>query len=276
MPGKKFLLFLLLAVAAAAVLTYQVRKGPIELLAPVNRALYFISGGLHGAYRSAAGFISDISANASEVKRLKKRLSQMKVRYEKARAGALEAAGLRALLGLKEHNPDYVATANIVARGADRWANTIAIDAGRSEGIRKNMIAIAPDGLVGKVVRVEPGYSLVLLITDARFAASIRLQPDDQEAIMAGTGDGCVLRYVTSDVKVTKGEEIVTSGLDGIFPDGIRAGKVSSVAEEGGFFQKISVAPSVNTSAIEEVTIVKRDESLSKIPNMGLTNETGP
>ena len=278
MRSKRSLLFVLLVVAAASVMTYQVRKGAIDPLAPVNKAFYGLSGGLQGAYRAVTGFFTDITANSHRVKVLTKRLQDMKARYEKAEAGALEAARLKALLDLKQHSPQYVATANVVARGAGRWANTFTIDAGREEGIQKNMIAITPDGLAGKVIRAEKGYSLVLLVTDARFAAAVRLGPGGQEAILAGSGaNDCILKYVTYDIKVNKGDKVATSGLDGLFPDGINAGQVSKVVEETGFFRRITVKPAVDTSDIEQVTIIKKDPSLPPVPGQGQqTDETHP
>lgn len=274
MPGKKVLLFILLVVAVISAMTYQVRKGAIDPLAPVNRAFYGFSGSLQGAYRAFTGFFVDISANSSRVKELKKQLLEMKARYEKASAGASETQRLKALLDLKEHTPQYVATANVVARGAGRWANTFTIDAGREQGIQKDMIAVAPEGLVGKVIRAENGYSLVLLITDARFSAAVRLMPGNQEAILSGSGaDDCILKYVTYDIKVAKGDAVTTSGLDGIFPEGVNAGRVSKVVDEEGFFRKIDVTPSADISSIEQVTIIKRDAALSAIPVMGNKDE---
>ncbi len=75
-----------------------------------------------------------------------------------------------------------------------------------------------------------------------------------------GRGDGdCSIKYVSKRAEVKIGERVVTSGLDGIFPEGLLVGYVSEVRkEEGEMFQLIKVLPAQDLNAIEEVVILRR------------------
>ncbi|MDA8169103.1 MAG: rod shape-determining protein MreC [Nitrospiraceae bacterium] len=259
MQGRRFLPLILLVIFTSALMTYQARKGSIDPLGPVNGFMYTISGGISGAFSSVSGFLGNFGYYAARAKDLEKENAALRNKLAQTAEIQKENERLRQLLDIKQHLPDYVASANVIARGAKRWANTFTIDAGSNEGIRKDMTVISPQGLAGKVIRVEPGYSLVLLINDVRFAASARLEQSRQEVIFSGTGGrDCELRYVTSDVKVNKGEVLVTSGLDGLFPEGIRVGYVKQVSDEDGFFRKVDVVPFADTTSLEEVAVISR------------------
>jgi rod shape-determining protein MreC len=60
-------------------------------------------------------------------------------------------------------------------------------------------------------------------------------------------------------------EVVLSSGLGGIFPKGLRIGTVSKVVKQDyGLFQEVEVAPSVDFSKLEEVLIIYRDNLLTE------------
>ena len=122
------------------------------------------------------------------------------------------------------------------------------------------MVAVTPLGPVGKVHRVFDNEASIILLTDVNSAVAVRLQSTRVGGILEGRGDGsCSLKYVSKTAEVEAGEKVVTSGLDGIFPEGILVGYVSEVKKEGGeMFQVIQVLPAQDLNAIEEVVILRR------------------
>lgn len=122
------------------------------------------------------------------------------------------------------------------------------------------MVAVTPLGPVGKVNRVFDTDASIVLLTDVNSSVAVRLQSSRVGAILEGTGDGtCSLKYVYKSAEVKTGERVVTSGLDGIFPEGLLVGYVSEVRKEDGeMFQLIRVLPAQDLNAIEEVVILKR------------------
>ncbi|MCX7913452.1 MAG: rod shape-determining protein MreC [Thermodesulfovibrionales bacterium] len=206
------------------------------------------------------GIFNNIFNAVKENEALKKELYELKI--ERQRYGEIlqENKRLKAILSLKESSLlSFHAVAKPVARGYDRLLNTIIIDKGKQDGIKKDMAVITTNGLAGKVYSVRDNYAEILLMKDPNFSVSVRLQKSRQEGVISGTGrDYCLLKYIPLEHKVEQGEAVITSGLDGIFPPGIPVGVVSSIgAKTADFFQYIEITPYQLDSKIEEVIILK-------------------
>jgi rod shape-determining protein MreC len=192
--------------------------------------------------------------------RLKAELDKLLRERQKYEEAFLENKRLKEILSLKEKEHRYVTSARVIARGPDQWSNTFVLDKGLPAGIQKDMTAITTKGLVGKISEVSNSYSYLLLLTDINFSATVRLQEGRMEGIISGTGlRKCQLKYIPYDEEVKKGDVLITSGLDSLFPKGIPVGYVSKVDKKGsGLFQNIEVTPFVNNRSIEEVAIITR------------------
>ncbi|HBH62858.1 MAG TPA: rod shape-determining protein MreC, partial [Nitrospiraceae bacterium] len=173
---------------------------------------------------------------------------------------ALENERLRSLLQLKSERADYVAAARVFARDPTNWFQIIWINKGLDNGIARNMVAVTPIGPVGKIHRVLKERSGIILITDVNSSVAVRLQNSRVEGILEGRGDNrCYLKYVAKDIEVAAGENVITSGLDGIYPEGLKIGYVSDVDKEGSeLFQLIVVAPSQDLNKVEDVVILRK------------------
>jgi rod shape-determining protein MreC len=179
---------------------------------------------------------------------------------QRYRETLLENKRLRDLLSLKENEYRYVSTARVIARGASPWSNTCVINKGLSDGITKDMTVITHKGLVGKISEVSDSHSLLLLLTDINFSTAARLQESRTEGVISGTGfRKCQLKYIPYEEKVEKGNIVITSGLDLLFPQGIPLGYVSKVNKAGtGIFQDVEVVPFEDNTKIEEIVIIKK------------------
>lgn len=172
----------------------------------------------------------------------------------------LENERLRKLLDLKSRRADYVTSAEVFARDPTNWFQSLWINKGETEGISKDMIAISPLGVVGKVQRALEKRSNILLITNINSIVSVRIQSSRVEGILEGKGNNrCSLEYVPQDVPVAEGEIVITSGLDGIYPEGLQVGYVTNVMKKAGeIFSVIEVAMMQDLNSIEEVIILKK------------------
>ncbi len=176
---------------------------------------------------------------------------------------ALETQRLQGLLAIREaYRADFLA-ARVVGRDTGNWFKTILIDRGSSSGIRKNLPVIAPDGLVGRVLDVTPGMSKVQLITDPVSAAGGLLQRTRVTGVVFGNlGAGLTVRYLPQLADVVVGDEMITSGLGGVFPKGIPVGRVATVERRSGaLFQEASLQPKVDLSRLEEVLILLQPDT---------------
>jgi rod shape-determining protein MreC len=259
MPRKKTL-FIIVVIFSFVFMTYQSRKGH-------TLSVNFISGPLNSLH-SASNSLSEaikrpfrmMALREQENIELKKKIGKLLLEEARSREVLLENKRLKELLSLREHKKNYIASAQVIARGTDNWTHTLLIDKGAGDGVSKDMTAITPRGLAGKITGVSSSYSHILLLTDINFSVSVRLQGNRTEGVLSGTGSRkCVLKYVPFDEEVRVGDIVITSGLDMLFAPGIPVGYVSKVEKKGrsGDFQYIEVRPFQDSARMEEVIIVK-------------------
>lgn len=260
MSFRRFFPLLALLAISITLMTYQSNKGNLSGLFFIGDPLNYLSSIFHSLFVSVKKPFDKMALRDEDNKRLREEINKLLLERQGYRDIFLENQRLREILALKGREKRYVATARVISRGSDRWANAVVIDKGSSSGISKNMAVITAKGLVGKVSSVSPGFANVLLITDIAFSAAVKIQETRKDDIVSGTGDGnCILKYTLHEEAINKGAAVITSGLDDLFPAEIPVGTVSSVSRNNsGIFQQVEVKPSADLSALDEVTIIKR------------------
>ncbi len=185
---------------------------------------------------------------------------------------SLETQRLQGLLAIRDTSRADFLAARVVGRDTSNWFKTILIDRGSRAGIRRNLPVIAPDGLVGRVLEVTPILSKVQLITDPVSAAGGLVQRTRVAGVVFGNlGAGLVVRYLPQLADVAVGDEMITSGLGGVFPKGIPVGRVASVERRSGaLFQEATLQPKVDLSRLEEVLILLQPDTPAGVEAGGL------
>ena len=141
----------------------------------------------------------------------------------------------------------------------ERWTRTVMIDKGSSGGIEKDHGAIASGGVVGRIIEVNAGSSRVLLTTDLRSNIDVIIERSRVKGVVEGNGtDGLVMKYVRQVDEVQVGDQVITSGLSGVFPKGLVVGEVTRVEKSGdNFFKHVEVRPAVDLGKLEEVLVLR-------------------
>lgn len=260
MPKKRLLLFLFIIISLIFI-TYQSNRSSLQPLEFINNLFSKFHEMTHTVKESITSQFKRMLLREEENKKLKTEIARLLTERQRYNEVFLENKRLKKLLLLKEKEPRYVATAHVIAKGTDQWSNTLIIDKGLSDGIKKDMSVITHRGLVGKITKVDDSLSYLLLLTDINFSSAARLQKSRVEGVLSGTGFiKCKLKYIPYEEHVEKGDIIITSGLDKFFPKGLPIGYVSKVKKEGtGLFQDIEVIPFEDTAKIEEVVIIQRE-----------------
>jgi rod shape-determining protein MreC len=260
MQDIHFRLYTALVLACVFLMTWQVFSGPLKPFAFVGTGTAHLNNLVDSVSHGTGEFITNAFRAEAEIARLRRELEDVRLLEQRYRETTLENERLRELLNLGEPEYQRVTAARVIGRGGSRWQRAVRIDKGAADGIRTEMVVITPDGLAGKVVEVEDGYSVVLLVDDPRFGVAVRMQSTRAEAIVRGAGQGHGrLKYVPRDGDVAVGEALVTSGLDALFPRGLGVGNVTGVTEpEQGIFASVDVTPYVDTAKLEEVLVVTR------------------
>lgn len=154
--------------------------------------------------------------------------------------------------------------AEVTAQNVSDFAATVSIDKGRDQGVQQDDPVIGPGGLIGEVVTATHTTATVRLLTDGKSRIGVSFGRQ-QEATLDGVGANKALEieYVPSTAAVTKGELIVTSGLQGAeFPPGIPVAKVTSVSSVVGAADKqVTARPLADLTGLTYVEVIQWNPS---------------
>jgi rod shape-determining protein MreC len=167
---------------------------------------------------------------------------------------------LRRLLDLKERSLYESLASSVIAREPSNWFHLIILDKGEKWGVKEGSIAITPEGLVGRVIKVNKNSSQVLLITDPGSEIGALVQRSRIQGVIQGRGRYLILKYLPLEADVREGDLILTSGLEGgLFPKGLTIGRVKKIEtpHPQDLFLKIVVTPEANLSSLEEILVLK-------------------
>src|SRR5579864_1399672 len=166
----------------------------------------------------------------------------------------VENADLRNLLSMKARTgPGALIPVTVIARDDTPYVQAITIDHGAA-------VVITHQGLVGLVVKVDPTSSKVRLINDLNSSVSVRLQTESRTTgVLRGQSQGnlMVIAYISQTDVVSEGDVVLTSGLGGIYPEGLVVGKVSRVdRRDADPFQAAIVEAAVDMSKLERLYVL--------------------
>jgi rod shape-determining protein MreC len=221
--------------------------------AEVQRAATSVINGVRNTW---SGYIALRQVRA-ENDALRSEVADLRIRLQEQRALAERARAFSDLLDLRTKTELQTAAAEIIGSGATPDFRTVTIDKGSSQGLKQDMAVLAPGGVVGRVVISSPRAAKVQLLTDRNAAAGALIERSRAQGVIVGLGDDRLrLDYVSEVADVVKGDIVVTSGIDGIFPKGFIIGTVVDVQKAGGAYREIVVQPAVDFSKLEEVLVV--------------------
>jgi rod shape-determining protein MreC len=140
---------------------------------------------------------------------------------------------------------------------------SIVLNKGSQDGVRKDMVVLDKRGrLVGRVINpVTLRQARVQLVTDKESGVGVLSERQRVVGILTGYAEGkCLMKYVFRTNKdIGEGEEVSTSGFEGIYPSGIPVGKIISITEDATLFKKIIVEPYLDFSELDEVAVFTID-----------------
>lgn len=162
------------------------------------------------------------------------------------------------LLAIRES----VLVAQVIGLDASNFYKSLVIDKGALDGLKKNMVVLDGKGhLVGRTVEpISLKEAKVQLITDTRSGIGVFTQKRVMGVLTGDARGRCSLNYILATTKdISMGEEVVTSGFDGIFPSGIKVGKIISITESDPLFKRVKVQPYFDFRQLYQVAVVKID-----------------
>ncbi len=158
---------------------------------------------------------------------------------------------------------ENILVAQVIGFDASNFYKSAVINKGSLDGLKKDMIVLDKNGsLVGRIINpVALKESRVQLITDNESGVGVFSQSKEVMGILSGDDKGyCFLEYIHVTTEgIYEGEDIITSGKDGLFPSGIKVGKIVSITTSTSLFKQVKVKPYFDIRDLDQVAVIMRD-----------------
>jgi rod shape-determining protein MreC len=198
----------------------------------------------------------------AENRRLRDEAQRLRVESLRVSEVDEENRRLRRLLQLKEALPLETISGEIIGREWGGWVRSLTVNRGRSSRVVRLTAVIGPDGLIGRIVDVRGGSSVVQVLTDPASTVGAHVVRTRTPGIIEGEPRGTIrFKYMARDgAGMQVGDMVVTSGLGGLFPRGIPIGRIRSIDDRGSaLFHYAQIAPAVDFARIDEVLLLTGD-----------------
>jgi rod shape-determining protein MreC len=252
----------IIAGVCLVLLTLQMRGragGASEVLAVLTTPVQTVLARINRATLGVWGTYRDWKNVRTENRRLRDEAQRLRVEALRVTETAAENDRLRRLLTLKQSLPLETMAGEIIAREWGGWVRSLTINRGRGDSVARLTAVIAPDGLVGRVVDVRAGSSIVQVLTDPASTVGAHVVRTRTPGIVEGEPRGTLrFKYMARDGgNLQIGDMVVTSGLGGLFPGGIPIGRVRSIDDRGAaLFSYAQLSPAVDFARIDEVLLL--------------------
>ncbi|MGK5631076.1 rod shape-determining protein MreC, partial [Streptomyces sp. URMC 123] len=262
------LLLVLLVAIAFALITVDIRGGEQSPLDGARQAAASAFGPVENGVAAAVdpignaiGAVRESGERHTRIGELERENAALKQRLGSDDRTRSRAAELDRMLKTAGAGQYAIKGAEVIAIGAAQgFSWTVTIDAGRDDGITRDMTVINGDGLVGRVTTVGPSTATVLLANDPDFTVGTRMEKTAELGFATGQGDRALrVQLLNGKAEVKKGDRMVTFGSSGgrPFVPGVPVGEVDRVEPAGGDLTRVvHVRPYVGFTKLDIVGVV--------------------
>ena len=173
--------------------------------------------------------LQDAQADAKDVRQKLLLQAQRAAQVEQL---TLENKQLRALLDLHERLNTVGFVAEVLYDAADPYTRKLIINKGMTNGVKPSAPVMDEHGILGQVTRVLPLVSEVTLVTDREHSIPVLNTRTGARGVAYGESGGAPLlelRFMATNADIEVGDQLTTSGVDGVYPPGVPVGIVTKV-----------------------------------------------
>jgi rod shape-determining protein MreC len=243
----------------------MIRLWVSTVITPIERI--FIGTG--NFFRTSWHDYVNIRGLRSENEQLRAENEQLRLGQSRISEEAGKAQRLEQLLNFKQHFAIKTVAAQVIGSSGTEQSRLLLIDRGWRDGLQPDLAVVTPEGVVGKLRDVFPFTAQVLLINDATSGVGGLLENSRLHGVVKGTSNGALaLDHVMVDEKVERGDRVMTSGGDRVYPKGFPIGTVMQVCAPSrspecepllpgsDLFLSIRLKPAAELNRLEEVLVV--------------------
>ena len=265
----KFKILVIVAVFLVGIMAYAGANGrltaaPQELLSvvltPLQKVTSALSGGAASVWEKYTS-IDDVMDRNEQLEAENAELRQQMVDYDRIKA---ENDAYKALARIQDTNSEasYV-SAFVIGRDPLDEFGGFTLDQGSTDGVAVNDAIISDRGyLLGVVVEVDATSCKVMTILHPSFNAAGVISRTRENGIITGSADNaadgqCVLTNLDRATEARKGDQVITTGLGGVFPANLLVGTVQEVVpEQSGKSSSAVILPGADPRTVKHVFIV--------------------
>lgn len=265
----KFKILVIVAVFLVGIMAYAGANGrltaaPQELLSvvltPLQKVTSALSGGAASVWEKYTS-IDDVIDRNEQLEAENAELRQQMVDYDRIKA---ENDAYKALARIQDTNSEasYV-SAFVIGRDPLDEFGGFTLDQGSTDGVAVNDAIISDRGyLLGVVVEVDATSCKVMTILHPSFNAAGVISRTRENGIITGSADyaadgQCVLTNLDRTTEARKGDQVITTGLGGVFPANLLVGTVQEVVpEQSGKSSSAVILPGADPRTVKHVFII--------------------
>jgi len=243
-----------------------------------REAFHFIADPVERGFESVQQWVEDhnegwgtMQSVMEENSRLREEIAKLEEENRQLQSEARRAVELEEMYELDTYYRDYPKTgAQIIGLSPSNWYDTFILDKGSADGMEVYMPVITTGGLAGHISEVYANYAIVTSIVDQGSVIYGQINRPGGDLVVVSGASGyhsnelgnidealCMIKFVTGEVDITVGDEIVTSSLGDIYPPGLSIGIVTEIIPVGTGYESIAlVTPSVDLEQTDMVLVI--------------------
>lgn len=228
----------------------------LEVTAPVGRIVSAPIDGVRGFFEEYV----DLLGVRAENRRLSRRIAEIESENLQFREALVSSGHLGRVASMRDEIEIPMLPAEVVGLDVAPWFRSVLVDRGEDHGVQPGHPVITHDGVVGVVTATSSHAAKTMLLLDRQSAVDALVQRSRARGVVRGIGrDRLEFEFVVRDADVVEGDEVVTSGLGGIYPKGLQLGRVTELRDAGGRLTRIAVIePAVDLGQLEQVFVMMR------------------
>jgi len=237
----------------------EIRQVGMSFLYP----LQWLSNRPEAIWQGITEYARTQSSLRSELAKIQDQSLIMSADLQQLQALETENQHLRELLNLASTPDIKVKSAQIIAILNQQFTHKVMINQGENAGVILGQAVIDAQGVIGQVTRVFWFSSEVTLLTDRDFAIPVQVERNGLRAIAYGRGaKGYIsMPYLPANVDVQQGDRLLTSGIDGTYPQGLLVGEVNLVkTSDNSPFAIVHAVPLAGVHNFRQVLLIDTNE----------------
>ncbi len=228
----------------------------LEIAVPIQDVVAAPVDGLRGVYRDYVSLLEVRQDN----ERLRVRVAELEEANLQYREALVASGHLQQIASMRDEFEIPMLPTEVVALDVKPWFRSVLVDRGASHGVRAGNPVITAEGVVGLVTATSRHAAKTMLLLDRQSAIDGIVQRSRARGIVRGRGTNQLeFEFVVRGGDVMVGDVVITSGLGGVYPKGLRIGEIVELSDPaGGLLQTASLRPAVDFGRLEQVFLMMR------------------